>query len=57
MQKRHPSGTKPLINFEVALMMEPMTMAGALAGVLLNKVLPGWLITLLLIIILGITTQ
>jgi len=40
----------------VALMMEPMTMAGALAGVLLNKVLPAWLITLLLIAILGHTT-
>lgn len=26
-------------------MMEPMTVAGAIAGVLLNKVLPGWLIT------------
>ena len=58
VKKTHPSdATRSLINFEVALMMEPMTMAGALAGVLLNKVLPGWLITLMLILILGITTK
>jgi uncharacterized membrane protein YfcA len=55
--KRHPSGRKPLISYEVALMMEPMTVAGALAGVLLNRIFPGWLITVLLVAVLGITTQ
>ena len=55
--RQHPSGRKPLISYEVALMMEPMTMVGALAGVLLNKIFPGWLITVLLVIILGITTK
>ena len=53
----HPSGRRPLISFEVALMMEPMTMAGALGGVLLNKTFPGWLITVLLVTVLGLTTH
>ena len=53
----HPSGRRALISYEVALMMEPMTLAGALAGVLLNKIFPGWLITILLVLVLGITTQ
>ena len=57
VKQRHPSGRRPIISYEVALMMEPMTMAGALAGVLLNKVFPGWLITSLLVIVLGITTR
>ena len=55
--RQHPSGRKPLISYEVALMMESMTMVGALAGVLLNKIFPGWLITVLLVIVLGITTK
>jgi len=38
VQKRHPLRDKPLIAYEVALMMEPMTMLGALCGTLLNKV-------------------
>ena len=46
-----------MIAFEVALMMEPMTMMGACAGVLLNKIFPGWLITLMLVAVLGLTTQ
>ena len=55
--RKHPSKRKPLIAFEVALMMEPMTMAGAIAGVMMNKIFPGWLITLLLVLILGLTTH
>ena len=53
----HPSGRRPMISFEVALMMEPMTMAGAVVGVILNKIFPGWLITVLLVLVLGITTK
>lgn len=57
VRRRHPSGRKSLINFEVALMMEPMTMLGATLGVVLNKMFPGWLITLLVTLVLGITTR
>lgn len=57
MQKQHPLREKPVIAYEVALMMEPMTMLGALVGTLLNKVCPGWLIALLLVLLLGLTAK
>jgi uncharacterized membrane protein YfcA len=57
VQRQHPLREKPLIAYEVALMMEPMTMLGALVGTLLNKVCPGWLITLLLVLLLGLTAK
>ena len=56
-RRRHPSGLRPLISFEVALMMEPMTIAGALVGCVLNKIFPGWLITILLVLLLGLTAR
>ena len=46
-----------LIDFDAALMMEPATLSGTIIGVTCNKVCPPWLITLLLIVFLGITTQ
>jgi uncharacterized membrane protein YfcA len=56
-RQRHPSGRGPLISFETAAMMEPLTLAGATVGVLLNKVFPSWLILLLLVLVLGLTTR
>ena len=56
-RRMHPSDRKRLISYEVALMMEPMTIFGALLGCLLNKMLPTWLITTLLVLLLGVTTD
>ena len=53
--RRHPIRDKPLISYEVALLMEPMTMLGALGGCVLNKIFPGWLISVLLVAVLGLT--
>ena len=56
--KRHPEREhRRLIDFDAALMMEPATLSGTIIGVTCNKVCPPWLITLLLIVFLGITTQ
>lgn len=55
--KPHPSRRKPLIAFEVALMMEPMTMLGALVGTTLNKIFPSWLTTLMLVLLLSFTAR
>jgi len=55
--KPHPSRRKPLIAFEVALMMEPMTMLGALVGTTLNKIFPSWLTTLMLVLLLSLTAR
>merc|ERR1740115_13424 len=55
LQKRHPSANQPLIDFDLVNVMEPLTIAGAIIGSLLNKLLPGWLITLMLVVVLGLT--
>ena len=40
-RKRHPNADRPLIDWDVVLAMEPPTLAGALIGANLNRILPG----------------
>lgn len=47
--------TRPLIDFDMALFLAPMEMAGAVLGVLIQKILPNWLYLTLASIILGFT--
>lgn len=49
--------TRPLINFDMALFLSPMEMAGAVLGVLIQKILPNWLYLLLAAIVLGMTAK
>jgi uncharacterized membrane protein YfcA len=46
--RRHPFAERPIVDWDMVLIMEPMTILGALAGGTLNKVLPLWLTTALL---------
>lgn len=39
-QRRHPSADRPLVDWDLILIMEPLTIGGALAGSFLNKVRP-----------------
>jgi len=55
IQKRHPYTDRPLVDFDLVNIMEPLTIAGAIVGSILNKMLPGWLVTLMLVIVLGAT--
>jgi uncharacterized membrane protein YfcA len=48
--------TRPLIHYDMALFLAPMEMAGAVLGVLIQKILPNWLYLLLAAVILGITS-
>ncbi|MEW5299379.1 MAG: hypothetical protein WDW36_002402 [Sanguina aurantia] len=53
MTKTHAHApTTPLINYEVALVISPILFVGVSMGVLLNVVLPSWLITLILLLLL-----
>lgn len=38
MPKRHPSVDRPCVDWDLILVMEPVTIAGALAGAIVNKV-------------------
>ena len=52
-QRRHPTADRYLIDWGIVNVMEPMTMAGAIFGSLLNKLLPQWITISLLALVLG----
>ena len=49
--------TRPLIHYDMALFLSPMEMAGAILGVLIQKILPNWLYLLLAALVLGLTAR
>jgi uncharacterized membrane protein YfcA len=53
--KRHPLADRPLVDWDLILVMEPLTIAGALLGVFLNKVLPELFLTIMLVVLLSVT--
>eukprot|EP00934_Nitzschia_sp_Nitz4_P007570 Nitzschia sp. Nitz4//scaffold30_size153850//108286//109989//NITZ4_002788-RA/size153850-processed-gene-0.48-mRNA-1//-1//CDS//3329547294//7560//frame0 len=60
----HPPSTdterfydRPLIDYDMALFLAPMEMAGAVLGVLIQKILPNWLYLTLAAIILAFTAH
>lgn len=52
-RKRHPSADRPLIDWDFILVMEPLTISGALLGSLLHKVLREVVLVILLILVMG----
>jgi len=48
--------TRPLIDYDMALFLAPMEMAGAVLGVIIQKLMPNWLFLSLAAVILGITS-
>ena len=53
MHRRSPvDPSEPILDFPLALMLTPMLLLGVAVGVLGNNLLPTWLITLLLIVLL-----
>jgi len=48
--------SRPRIDYDMALFLAPMEMAGAVLGVLIQKVLPNWLYLMLSAVILGFTS-
>lgn len=44
LKKRHPYYDRPLINYNVASMIEPISWLGTIIGVIFNSVFPEWLL-------------
>lgn len=55
VRQRHPNADRPLIDWDLILVMEPSTLAGALIGANLNKVLSEIVIAVMLVILLTFT--
>lgn len=53
--KRHPLADRPLVDWDLILIMEPLTIAGALMGAFLNKLLPDEVLISLLVALLSFT--
>jgi len=56
-RKRHPFANRPLVDWDLILVMEPLTIAGALIGAFLNKILPETLLVVLLVLLLSFTAD
>ena len=54
-RKRHPLADRPLVDWDLILVMEPLTIAGALIGAFLNKLLPETVLMVLLVVLLSFT--
>mmetsp|Transcript_95241 Transcript_95241/g.269181 ORF Transcript_95241/g.269181 Transcript_95241/m.269181 type:complete len:455 (-) Transcript_95241:145-1509(-) len=52
---RHPELSGPLIDYDVSLMLEPLTLAGTIFGVLLNQAASTVVVLLLLVMVLAPT--
>ncbi|KAG1681182.1 hypothetical protein FOA52_015625 [Chlamydomonas sp. UWO 241] len=55
--KRHPSHDGPLIDWDLILIMEPMTIVGAVVGAYLQALLPGWVTASLLTLVLTLISR
>ncbi|EED94211.1 predicted protein, partial [Thalassiosira pseudonana CCMP1335] len=55
VRKRHPLADRPLIDWDLILVMEPSTLLGALVGANLNKILSETLIAVMLVVLLSFT--
>ncbi|KAG7367700.1 sulfite exporter TauE/SafE [Nitzschia inconspicua] len=55
-RKRHPNNpNRSVIDWELILQFEPMTIAGTVLGAFLNKILPALLLVILMVILLSVT--
>jgi len=54
-RKRHPMADRPLIDWDMIVVMEPPTLVGALIGANLNKMLPETVIAIMLVLLLTFT--
>ena len=56
LSKRHPDADRPLVDWDLIMVMEPPTMAGAVFGAYLSKILPDWFLVASLVLVLGLTS-
>ncbi|KAH0793060.1 sulfite exporter TauE/safE family protein [Histomonas meleagridis] len=55
LRKRHPFYDRPLINYNVACCIEPISWLGTILGVIFNSVIPAWLLYIVQFILLSYT--
>jgi uncharacterized membrane protein YfcA len=53
-KERHPFKNRPLVHYEVATMFSPSLLLGTIFGVMINRVLPSWLILILVACVMSL---
>ncbi|XP_047073683.1 sulfite exporter TauE/SafE family protein 3-like [Lolium rigidum] len=56
LKLKHPTLDMPVIDYDLALLIQPMLMLGVSIGVICNVMFPDWLVTVLLIILFLVTS-
>ncbi|VAI06971.1 unnamed protein product [Triticum turgidum subsp. durum] len=56
LKLKHPTLDMPMIDYDLALLIQPMLMMGVSIGVICNVIFPDWLVTILLIILFLVTS-
>jgi len=54
-KKRHPLADRPMVDWDLIMIMEPLTIAGALMGAFLNKLLREEVLVVMLVLLLSFT--
>jgi hypothetical protein len=57
LQRRHPLADRPLIDFDLVLVMEPLTLVGTLLGTIFHRTLSEKFLVILLVMLLSITAH
>jgi uncharacterized membrane protein YfcA len=55
LRKRHPKADRPLIDSDMAAVIIPVVMGGAVLGAILSNLLPTYIISLLFVIVLAVS--
>lgn len=53
LKRKHPTKDKPVVDYDAALLFQPMLLLGISLGVAFNVMFADWMVTLLLIVILS----
>jgi len=54
---KHPLRERPLIDYQLAMILQPLSLGGTLVGVILNIMFPNWLLLLLLVLVLFLSLE
>ena len=57
LSKRHPDADRPCVDWDLILVMEPLTMVGAVVGAFMSKVLSEVVLSISLVVLLAVTTK
>ena len=56
-KERNPHSDRPLINYDISVILCPSSIVGTIFGVLLNRTSPNWILLILILVSMGISLK